>query len=91
MGGRVDYYRRHALEFATLETDMMLAAAQYVVPPVGTFADDGEDPLEAWDVTEPGLVQLAERVAPDSTSGPSRLESPRKRKRANESGGGALG
>ena len=39
MGARVDYYRRHARDFATLETDRVPAAAPYVVPPVGTFAD----------------------------------------------------
>ena len=91
MGARVDYYHRHALELATLETDRVPLPTPYVCPSVGTIAGDGGDHLEAWDVTEPGLVKLAEMVSPDVTPGPSRLESPRKRKRADESGGGALG
>ena len=83
MGARVDYYRRHARECAMLETDRV--PAPYVIPPVGTLADDRGDPLEAWDVIEPGLVRPAERAAPGGALGSSQLESPHKRKRADES------
>ena len=90
MGARVDYYRRHALEFATLETDQVPLPAPYICPPVRTFADDGEDPLEAWDVTEPELVRLAEGVNPGVAPGSSRLQLPHKRKRVDEAGSSAL-
>ena len=72
-------------------SDQVPLPAPYVCPPVGTFADDGEDPHEAWDVTEPELVRLAKRVNPDVALGPSRLQSPRKRKQVDEVGGSALG
>ena len=83
MGARVEYYRRHARGRALLEADRV--PEPYAIPPVGTFADDRGDPLEAWDVTEPGLVSPAEGVAPGGVPSSSQLESPRKRKRADES------
>ena len=83
MGARVEYYRRHARGRALLEADRV--PEPYAIPPVGTFADDRGDPLEAWDVTEPGLVSPAEGVAPGGVPSSSQLESSRKRKRADES------
>ena len=91
MGSWVEYYRRHALETSTLPADQVPPLPPYVFPEVGTFADDGDDPLDAWGVSVPGEIRLAEGFSLEDLPDPCRLESSRKRKQSDEPGGGALG
>ena len=60
MGSWVDFYRRYDRAIAGLRVGQTALPPPYICPPAGTFADDGEDPLDAWEVSEPGPVQLAE-------------------------------
>ena len=91
MGSWVDYYRRHARETSALPSDQSLPLPPYVCPEAGTFADDGDNPLDAWEVSVPGEIRLAEGFSREDLPDPCRLESSRKRKRSDEPSGGALG
>ena len=62
MGSWVDYYRRHAQETSALPADQALPLAPYVCPEARTFANDGDNPLDAWEVSVPGEIRLAEGV-----------------------------
>ena len=91
MGSWVDYYRRYALETSALHADQVPPLPPYVCPEVGTFADDGDNPLDAWGESIPGEIRLAEGFSLADLPNPCRLESSRKRKRGDEPGGGASG
>ena len=67
----------------------MLAVPSYVCPGVGTFADDGDNPLDACEESIPGEIRLAEGFSLADLPDPCRLESSRKRKRGDEPSGGA--
>ena len=58
---------------------------------IGTFADDGDNPLDAWEVSVPGEILLAEGFSFEDLPDLCRLESSRKRKRSDEPSGGASG
>ena len=91
MGSWVGFYRKHARETSALPADQALPLPSYVCPEVGTFADDGDNPLDAWEVSVPGEIRLAEGFSLENLPGPCRLESSRKRKRSDEPSSGALG
>ena len=91
MGSWVDYYRRHARGTSALPADQVPPLPPYVSPAVGTFADDGDNPLDAWEVSVPGEIRLVEGFSREDLPDPCRLESSRKRKRSDEPSGGALG
>ena len=91
MGSWVDYYRKHARETLALPADQVSPPPPYVCPVIRTFADDGDNPLDAWEVSAPGEIRLAEGFSHEDLPDPGRLESSRKRKRSDEPSGGALG
>ena len=89
MGSWVGFYQKHARETSTLPADQVPLPPPYVCPEAGTFIDDGDNPLDAWEESIPGEIRLAEGFSLGDLPDPCRLESSRKRKRGNESSGGA--
>ena len=89
MGSWVGYYQKHARETSALPADQVPPSPSYIFPEAGTFADDGDHPLDAWEESIPGEIRMAEGFSLGDLPDPFRLEPSRKRKRDDEPGGGA--
>ena len=81
MGSWVGFYQKHARETSALPAEQVPPLPPYVWPVAGTFADDGDNPLDAWEESIPGDIRLAEGFSLADLSDLGRLESSRKRKR----------
>ena len=89
MGSWVGFYQKHARETSALPADQVPPLPPYVCPVAGTFVDDGDHPLDAWEESIPGEIRLAEGFSLGDLPDPFRLEPSRKRKRDDEPSGGA--
>ena len=85
------FARRSHMGSSPFPADQAPPLPPYVCPEAGTFTDDGDNPLDAWEVSIPGEIRLAEGFSYEDLLDPCRLESSRKRKRSDEPSGGALG
>ena len=89
MGSWVGYYQKHARETSALPADQVPPPLPYTCPEAGTFVDDGDHPLDAWEESIPGEIRMAEGFSLGDLPDPFRPEPSRKRKRDDEPGGGA--
>ena len=91
MGSWVEHYQKHAREPSAFHADQVPPAPPYICPEAGTFADDDEHPLDAWEESTPGEIRMAEGFSLGDLPDPLQPEPSRKRKRDDEpSAGDAL-